>query len=199
VLGGFKKNAMPVVVAEGGPDAGDSYYLTDGLVSLQGPNYALAKTVQMWRAMIAQRDGSIVSANMAPGCRTESVTHNKSAARALEGFMAFRPFLTFDSSTVSPIMAGLLLNDVANPSSSARPSSLQGPPPFANPWLLFADTAFHGGGWRCAYQVESVGKASVVLGLFRSVPKPDTIPLAVGELTVAEDAEPEGRNSALKC
>jgi hypothetical protein len=114
---------------------------------------------------------------MAPGCRTESVVHNKSAANALEGFMTFRPFLTFDSCIVAPIMAALLLHDVSNPASSARPASLGGPPALANPWLLFADTSFHGGSWRCAYHMESVGKAAYMAGLFKSPPKTGTLPV----------------------
>ena len=177
ITSGFKKNANAAVVAEGGPDSGQKYFLTDGIATLQGPNYVLAKTVQMWRAMLAYKSGNTASCNMAPGCRTESVVHNKTAARALEGFSAFQPFLTFDSCIVAPIMTALLLHDVSNPAASARPSSLGGPAELTNPWLLFADTGFHGGSWRCAYQVESIGKACYCVGYFKSPTKTGTLPM----------------------
>ena len=41
---------------------------------LQGPNYALAKTMQMWRATLARaRDSLLVSSNVAPAARTASM------------------------------------------------------------------------------------------------------------------------------
>ena len=42
-------------------------YVHDGLVPMQGPNYALAKSIQMWRGTLARfRDGLRVSSNTAP-------------------------------------------------------------------------------------------------------------------------------------
>jgi hypothetical protein len=42
---GFDTNARAPVLAEDG----NEYFVHNGLVSLQGPNYALAKTMQNWR------------------------------------------------------------------------------------------------------------------------------------------------------
>ena len=36
----------------------------------------------------------------------------------------------------------------------------------AHPMDVFGATAVHGGSWRCAYSVDSIGKASYVLGAF---------------------------------
>ena len=42
----------------------------DALVPVQGPNYALAKRIQRWRATTARRDGQTVSFHVAPSTRT---------------------------------------------------------------------------------------------------------------------------------
>ena len=48
------------------PSGGEGRHVHDGLVSMQGPNYALAKTMQLWRAALAYgRDGLVVSVNVA--------------------------------------------------------------------------------------------------------------------------------------
>ncbi len=35
-------------------DGKDEFYINDGIVVQQGPNYALAKRLQHWRAMLAR-------------------------------------------------------------------------------------------------------------------------------------------------
>jgi hypothetical protein len=42
------KNALKPVKA----DSGENFYMVDGIVNRQGPNYALAKRIQHWRAMV---------------------------------------------------------------------------------------------------------------------------------------------------
>jgi hypothetical protein len=42
------------------------YAVCDCIVAPQGPNYALAKRLQAWRAMVAADEGHVVSANVAP-------------------------------------------------------------------------------------------------------------------------------------
>merc|ERR1711988_869676 len=44
--------------------------VVDCLVVQQGPNYAFAKRLQHWRAIIAQAEGTIVSSNIAPASHT---------------------------------------------------------------------------------------------------------------------------------
>ena len=70
------------------------YCLMNGLVTVQGPNYALAKTAQMWRCMVAHyRDEIIVSAPFAPATRTESMKSHSQVAAALEGMQNFEPMV----------------------------------------------------------------------------------------------------------
>ena len=93
----------------------------DGHMVLQGPNYALAKTSQNWRAAAAEgerRSGGTsarVSANMAPASRTESMRHVKTVAVGLEGQKHFPPLVPFDADVASALMTALLLTDVFGP------------------------------------------------------------------------------------
>ena len=94
----------------------------DGHMVLQGPNYALAKTSQNWRAAAAEgerrRSGGTsarVSANVAPASRTESMRHVKTVAVGLEGQKHFPPLVPFDADVASALMTALLLTDVFGP------------------------------------------------------------------------------------
>ncbi|GMI51783.1 hypothetical protein TeGR_g12981, partial [Tetraparma gracilis] len=62
--GQFRPNAAK-------PNAG-GLCVVNGLSNMQGPNYALAKTSQQWRAMVAKGEGKTVSAAHAPAARTAS-------------------------------------------------------------------------------------------------------------------------------
>ena len=82
----LRPNALPPVKAKGG----DIYYV-DGLSVAQGPNYALAKRLQHWRAVVARSEGHTVSSNIAPSTATESVTSNATFQMAYGGFHVFKP------------------------------------------------------------------------------------------------------------
>ena len=92
------------------PSGAEGRHVHDGLVSMQGPNYALAKTMQLWRAALAYgRDGLLVSVNVAPPSRTASMTQgNKNAgtiAAFLDGAGHFAPNVVLDAETVAAVMA----------------------------------------------------------------------------------------------
>lgn len=59
--------------------------VVDGLVRQQGPNYALAKRLQHWRAILLRHAGHRVSSNVAPSTATVSVVHNPQFAAAYGG------------------------------------------------------------------------------------------------------------------
>lgn len=61
----------------------------DCLVPQQGANYALAKTLQRWRALLGRDEGVATSANVAPATRTRSVTKNRVLAAAYAGASPF--------------------------------------------------------------------------------------------------------------
>ncbi|KAH8061472.1 hypothetical protein JL722_4099 [Aureococcus anophagefferens] len=132
-------------------------HVTDGLATVQGPNYALAKTLQNWRAVAARADGRVVSANMAPPARTASMTKtNPNVARWLDGVANFAPNATFFPQDVSKVMAALLLYDLWHPEAVAKPTTALDHP------LMILQPAFHGGSPRCAYTGESIGSSAVI-------------------------------------
>lgn len=127
--------------------------INDSLVPQQGPNYALAKRLQRWRATVAARDGLTVSLNVAPPTRTRSVVKNRALASAYAGAHRFG-IEVFEPATSNMLMAALLVHDLRSP---RQPATV--------PWRAEADEAVHGGLWRTAYDPRSALGLAVVLGL----------------------------------
>jgi len=168
--GRFQRNTSPPV-----PCGEGQAYFTNGMLSLQGPNYCLAKSIQTWRAMVARAAGVVVSTNMAPPSRTDSVVHVASIATALNGYHYFAPNVVFNAETVSPMMALLLLFDLSE-ATKQHASSSHPEVALAHPMALFTAKAVHGGAWRCAYSANSCGTAAYVLGYTRPFPNDPTAP-----------------------
>eukprot|EP01062_Namystynia_karyoxenos_P042831 TRINITY_DN3135_c0_g1_i2.p1 TRINITY_DN3135_c0_g1~~TRINITY_DN3135_c0_g1_i2.p1 ORF type:complete len:517 (+),score=125.57 TRINITY_DN3135_c0_g1_i2:90-1640(+) len=164
----FERNATPP--AKGTAPDGKEIWLPviDGLSVLQGPNYALAKHLQHWRAMVARADGAVVSANMAPPMYTESMVHVDTLRVALNGMQAFTPLAAYQPDTASAVLTMMLLRDVTDSASKANPGAH-----LDNPIQLFIDNAWHGGCWSCAYKQQSIGKALYLAGklYYRSPPE----------------------------
>lgn len=158
-LGGFKKNARdPVKAADG-----HNVYVFNGLVVAQGPNYALAKTLQMWRCIVQNSKGHAVVTPMTPPCKTDSVMHSPTMARAMRGMEAFPPLRPFDPLQVSVLMTMVslsMIHCIDDPMHIDRPIAPE------RPWQLFEACAMHGGNWRVPYNQESIGVATVLAGLF---------------------------------
>eukprot|EP00747_Dinoflagellata_sp_TGD_P165934 gnl/TRDRNA2_/TRDRNA2_187972_c0_seq1.p1 gnl/TRDRNA2_/TRDRNA2_187972_c0~~gnl/TRDRNA2_/TRDRNA2_187972_c0_seq1.p1 ORF type:complete len:496 (+),score=96.87 gnl/TRDRNA2_/TRDRNA2_187972_c0_seq1:66-1553(+) len=126
----------------------------NGLVALQGPNYALAQLLRQWRAAdLAYDKGHLVSMNIAPACRTASVCKNATLATVLDGMGNFEPMEAFDADTAREVMFALLASDILK--RPAYPS---------HPFVFICDQAFHGGTWRCPWRFESIGKSCAVTG-----------------------------------
>jgi hypothetical protein len=158
-LGAMKNNSRKPIVAENG----EKFNTVDALINAQGPNYALAKRFQHWRAIIAREEaGSKVSSNIAPSTSTVSVTHNKMFALAYQGMPNFKPMEVFAPETSNAVMAALLINDIRNPESKSNPKNK-----LRNPLELFAYEGFHGGTWRIGWTMDSIGAPSVIAGLFQ--------------------------------
>lgn len=152
----LRPNYVNVVVTP----AGDHLGISDALVVQQGPNYALAKRIQRWRAMHSRLDHRTVSINVAPATRTLSVIHNRLLAAAYSGAARFG-LEVFGPATASTLMAGQLVHDLRNPAALSRPSSR-----LTEPYQALVDGAAHGGMWRTAYEPRSVLAGAVVMGLF---------------------------------
>ncbi|NDL56763.1 hypothetical protein [Phytoactinopolyspora mesophila] len=125
--------------------------ICDSLVPQQGPNYALAKRLQRWRATTAAAAGHTVSLNVAPPTRTRSVMKNRALAAVYAGAHRFGVEV-FEPGTANTLMAALLVHDLRNPQ-----------PPREHPWMDDAAEAAHGGLWRTAYAPRSaLGLAGIV-------------------------------------
>lgn len=107
--------------------------------------------------MLAWSAGCIVSSNVAPSTKTPSVTQNRNFARAYEMLPAFKPYEVPVAETSNAAMTALLLHDLNDPLHPDSPQKL------ANPQELFMQRAFHGGAWRCAWTLDSVGALAVLL------------------------------------
>ena len=126
-------------------DNGQRYGIADCLVVEQGPNYALAKRIQQWRATLARQQGQRVSINIAPSTTTHSVTKNPLLKAAFNGAEIF-DVEAFSPETTNAIMAALWIHDLRNPHALANPE-IQ----LNHPLELIMDGANHGGLWRVAY------------------------------------------------
>ncbi|GAA1744912.1 hypothetical protein [Aeromicrobium alkaliterrae] len=125
----------------------------DALVPQQGPNYALAKRLQRWRATDAIAAGARVSLNVAPATRTRSVVKNKALAAAYAGAHRFGVEV-FDPATSNVLMAALLVHDLR----ADLPASDE-------PWQDEHRGAAHGGLWTAAYHPRSALGLAAVLGV----------------------------------
>ncbi len=152
----FEPNYRDTVIDDSGREVG----IADCLVPQQGPNYALAKRLQRWRAIVARAQGQRVSLNVAPATRTRSVVKNRALAAAYAGAGQFG-IEVFSPATANTLMAALLVRDLRDPRSASNPGV-----DLRNPMDLFADAANHGGLWRAAYEPRSVLSLAAVLGLF---------------------------------
>ncbi len=145
--------------------------LYNGCMVLQGPNYALAKTAQLWRAILVARGGGgtfaaptpvPVSFNYAPPGRTESMVHAPTMAKVLDGMQNFAPNLVLEAPSCSSLMAILLLADLGGDKDAKAVGS-------QHPWDMLTINSFHGGCDRCCFSLESIGSAVWVLGNLKPI------------------------------
>jgi hypothetical protein len=153
-----KLAGLPLRAASGGRLLRRAYLpgadpgISDTLVAQQGPNYALAKRLQRWRAAVAREAGATVSLNVAPPTRTRSVTKNRVLAAAYAGAHWFGAEM-FEPATTRTLMAALLVHDLQ-----------AGQPAHAHPWQDEAHAAAHGGLWRIAYAPRTALVLAALLG-----------------------------------
>jgi hypothetical protein len=133
--------------------AGADPGINDSLIPQQGPNYALAKRLQRWRATVARHDGALVSLNVAPPTRTRSVLKNQALAAAYAGAHRFGVEV-FEPATANVLMAALLVHDLHT----------GGGPAHTEPWHDEAYAAVHGGLWRTAYAPRSILGMAALFG-----------------------------------
>ena len=82
-------------------DDGSRWGVVDCLVIEQGPNYALAKRLQQWRALAVRAAGHVASINVAPSTTTRAwVTRCTSAITA--GVLPAPPAITLPTTSTGP-------------------------------------------------------------------------------------------------
>jgi hypothetical protein len=153
----FHPNVERIERAEQGP----AYGLVDSIVVEQGPNYALAKRLQQWRALLARAAGHRVSINVAPSTTTASVVKNPALAAGFAGASAFG-LEVFEPATTNAIMAALWVHDLRCDETAANPARR-----LDHPFELFMDNACHGGLWTAAYRARSALPLAAALGWIR--------------------------------
>jgi hypothetical protein len=154
----LQKNAISPRKTEGG----ENVYLVDGISVAQGPNYALAKRIQHWRAQSVWEEGGTVSSMIAPSTATISVTQNKTFKWAYGGMPFFQPFEIFKGNTTNAVMTALLVHDMVNADGPKNPKN-KAKYGIPNSIMLFRTQSVHGGLWRCAYKVDSLGECSALI------------------------------------
>ncbi len=140
---------------------GVHYGVVDSMVIEQGPNYALAKRLQQWRAIGARAAGHRVSLNVAPSTTTVSVIKNPALAAGFAGADSFG-LEVFEPETTNALMAALWVHDLRSDESAANPARK-----LAHPYELFMDNACHGGLWPSAYLPRSALPMAAALGWVR--------------------------------
>lgn len=136
-------------------DSGDEVGIADSLVLQQGPNYALAKRIQRWRALDSHADGGFGAIHVAPPTRTASVVKNRVLAAAYEGASLFGVEI-FEPATSRVLMAALLVHDLR--------VHEQDPPSTPCSEHELTAAAAHGGLWRTPWEPRTALPFTVLRG-----------------------------------
>jgi hypothetical protein len=155
------RSFMPHIETLVDADDGSRWGVVDCLVVQQGPNYALAKRLQQWRALAARADGHVASINVAPSTTTASVLSNPALAAGFRGAKAF-DIEVFEPDTTNALMAAMWVHDLRNPQGSAQPQAA-----LTHPLQLLVEGANHGGLWRVPYLPRSVLPFAALLGMMK--------------------------------
>jgi len=166
---------------------GTNLHIMDGLMTTQGPNYALAKRIQQWRCVLARKQGAKVAFSIAPATATASVLSNKLFAAAYGGAHYWKPVEIFYQEFSSAVCAALLIHDVQNPKSVANPDVAV--PGGSMVWL--SKKAFHGGFLRVAYKFTSIGEIAATIFYWNS------LKAYLSKMSKKKGAAPAGAATAL--
>jgi len=140
---------------------GKRYGIVDGIFVEQGPNYALAKRLQQWRAITARAAGQRVAINVTPSTMTRSVIKNPALKAGYDGADLFGIEI-FEPETTSALMAALWVHDLRCDDCAADPAY-----PLAHPLELLTEGANHGGLWRCGFLPRTALPLAALVGYAR--------------------------------
>lgn len=140
---------------------GKRYGIVDGIFVEQGPNYALAKRLQQWRAITARAAGQRVAINVTPSTMTRSVIKNPALKAGYDGADLFGIEI-FEPETTSALTAALWVHDLRCNDCAADPAH-----PLAHPLELLTEGANHGGLWRCGFLPRTALPLAALVGFAR--------------------------------
>lgn len=140
---------------------GKRYGIADGIIVEQGPNYALAKRLQQWRAISARLGGQRVAINVTPSTMTRSVIKNPALKAGYYGADIFGIEI-FEPETTRALMAALWVHDLRCRGCAADPASQ-----LDHPLELLMDGANHGGLWRIGFLARSALPLAALVGYLR--------------------------------
>jgi len=140
---------------------GKRYGIVDCLVIEQGPNYALAKRLQQWRALTARAHGQRVALNVAPATLTQSVIKNPALKAGYDAAHLFG-IEVFEPETTNALMAALWVHDLRCNDCAANPAY-----PLSHPLELLMEGANHGGLWQSGYLPRSALPLAALVGFVR--------------------------------
>lgn len=140
---------------------GKRYGIADSIVIEQGPNYALAKRIQQWRALVARAAGHRVAVNVAPATLTQSVIKNPALKAGYKGASLFN-IEVFAPETTSALMAALWVYDLRCTNCAADPNTA-----LDHPLELLIEGANHSGLWRARYLPRTALPLAALVGYAR--------------------------------
>ncbi|HSH05196.1 MAG TPA: hypothetical protein VLL52_21960 [Anaerolineae bacterium] len=140
---------------------GKKYGLVDCLVIEQGPNYALAKRLQQWRAVVARAEGQRVSLNVAPSTTTQSVIKNRALKAGFDGASMYGVEV-FAPETTNALMAAMWVHDLRYDGGASNPETV-----LDHPLELLMEGANHGGLWRAGYLPRTALPLAAVVGFVK--------------------------------
>jgi hypothetical protein len=172
---GMIKN--PTVVLS--PGDKENIVVMDFLATQQGPNYALAKQLQRWRAIWSRHSTvllfpdqkgrdvpkakQLVSLTLGPAAKTESVMHSKTMAMVMNTIDQVKPNVAHEPETVQSLMALIMIRDLTSRDAMGNPENVEEEVRGTNAKLNFlVENAWHGGYWRSPYAMDSVGMYCIV-------------------------------------
>jgi len=123
-----------------------------GLANEQGPNYAIAKYLQRWRALVARHSGCLVSITNGPAAKTNSVMHAKTMAFVMNHLHWIPPNVAHEPETVKELMAMIMVRDLQSSHALARPHAKT-----LHVLDICEENAWHGGMWLSPYEARSIG------------------------------------------
>ena len=163
-------------------DARETMVCMDFLSATQGPNYAVAKLLQRFRALFARhgtvslwpdaktgadvaRAKQFVSITSGPAAKTESVMHSKTMSLMMNNVHRVPPNVAHEPSTVQVVMTMVLIRDLNSRHALGNPaneepsrSQFADVVATADPFDFLVENAWHGGMWRSPYGLEDCGK-----------------------------------------